>query len=190
MLPPPPPQDCPAPASPRMPSSCLFYTLKLQVHHDHQVHCQGHAIWSLARFQGGTVNYNLHDRLAKFPRAPHPPPHRVNPQGSVSWPLLLMTRGHTRAGFPGLPWTGLHSPPSPVPDVSTSVWLHGASHKAFLVNMPEIPRGFQTCPATISAPRSFPSSLSDHTISQFSFCVLSARSAHLLIPEALIKRHT
>lgn len=158
------PRDCPAPAFPRMPSSCLFYTLKLQVHHDHQVHCQGHAIWSLARFQGGTVNYNLHDRLAKFPRAPHPSPHRVNPQGSVSWPLLLMTRGHTKTGFPGLPWTGLHSPPSPVPDVSTSVWLHSTSHEAFLVNMPEIPRGFQTFPATISAPHLCPSQLSFLTL--------------------------
>lgn len=70
-----------APPSPRLScpslskaSSCLFYTLKLQVHHDHQLPCQGDAIWSLARFQGGTVNYNLHDRLAKFPQAPPPQP--------------------------------------------------------------------------------------------------------------------
>lgn len=122
-------------------------------------------------------------------KGPTPTPGRVNPLGSVSWPLLLMTRSHTRAGFPGPPWTGLHRPPSPVPDVSTSVWLHGASHKAFLVNMPEIPCGFQTCPATFSAPCSFPPLLADHTISHFSFCVLSAGSAHLLILKALIKRH-
>lgn len=42
------------------------------------------------------------------------------------------------------------------------------------------------CP---SSAHSFLPLLSDHTISQFSFCILSAGSAHLLIPEALIKGH-
>lgn len=62
----------------------------------------------------------------------------VDPQDSVSGPLLLLTQGHIRPSFPG--------PLSKIPDVDASACLHCASHRAFLVNMPEILRFLASTP--------------------------------------------